>query len=270
MEVIRTSFIRGYTQVLEVDIADFFGSLDHELLVKLLGERISDRRVLKLVKGWLKAGVLDEGTPTETLAGVPQGGVISPLLANIYLNVLDQIWEQEGTGILVRFADDAVILCRTQKGIERAEETIKFCLAALGLEANEAKTRRVDLREGREGFDFLGCHFHARVSGKLLEQGVQKYYLHRWPLTRSINRVRRRVKELTNRRARSGMRRPRGDRRPQSGAPRLGQLLSDRQRRRQVHADRQLCLAQVAPLAGPQAGTKPKTGSSRTVDGRLV
>lgn len=206
MEVIRTSFIRGYTQVLEVDIADFFGSLDHELLVKLLGERISDRRVLKLVKGWLKAGVLDEGTPTETLAGVPQGGVISPLLANIYLNVLDQIWEQEGTGILVRFADDAVILCRTQKGIERAEETIKFCLAALGLEANEAKTRRVDLREGREGFDFLGCHFHARVSGKLLEQGVQKYYLHRWPLTRSINRVRRRVKELTNRRARSGMR----------------------------------------------------------------
>jgi RNA-directed DNA polymerase len=206
MEVIRTSFIKGYTQVLEVDIADFFGSLDHDLLMKLLSERISDRRVLKLVKGWLKAGALEDGANRETIAGTPQGGVISPLLSNVYLNLLDQIWEQEGTGILVRFADDAVILCRTQKGIERAEDKLRFCLAALGLEANQAKTRRVDLREGREGFDFLGCHFHARVSGKLLERGVRKYYLHRWPSTRSMNRVRRRIKELTNRRARSGMR----------------------------------------------------------------
>ena len=206
MEVIRTSFIKGYTQVLEVDIADFFGSLDHDLLIKLLSERICDRRVLKLVKGWLKAGVLEDGASHETVSGTPQGGVISPLLSNVYLNLLDQIWEQEGTGVLVRFADDAVILCRTQRGIERAEDKLRFCLAALGLQANQAKTRRVDLREGREGFDFLGCHFHARVSGRRLEQGVRKYYLHRWPSTRSMNRVRRRVKELTNRRARSGMR----------------------------------------------------------------
>jgi RNA-directed DNA polymerase len=198
MEVIRTSFIKGYTQVLEVDIADFFGSLDHDLLIKLLGERISDRRVLKLVKGWLKAGVLEDGASRETISGTPQGGVISPLLSNVYLNLLDQIWEQEGTGILVRFADDAVILCRTQKGVERAEETIRFSLAALGLEANQSKTRRVDLREGREGFDFLGCHFHARVSGKLLEQGVRKYYLHRWPSTRSMNRVRQKIKDRTS------------------------------------------------------------------------
>jgi RNA-directed DNA polymerase len=205
MEVIRTSFIKGYTQALEVDIADFFGSLDHDLLMKLLQERISDRRVLKLVKGWLKAGVLEEGASHETISGTPQGGVILPLLSNIYLNLLDQIWEKEGTGILVRFADDAVIMCRTRKGIERAEETIRFCLSALGLEANQAKTRKVDLREGREGFDFLGCHFHARVSGRLLEQGVRKYYLHRWPSTRSMNRVRRRVRALTNRRARSGI-----------------------------------------------------------------
>jgi len=197
MEVIRKAFISGYTQVLEVDIADFFGSIDHDLLIKLLKQRISDRRVLKLVKGWLKAGVLDEGARTETLAGVPQGGVISPLLANIYLNVMDQIWEQEGTGILVRFADDAVIVCRTEIGIQRAEETLKLCLAILGLEANVAKTKKVDLREGREGFDFLGCHFHARVSGKLLEQGKRKYYLHRWPSTRSMKRIRQKVKART-------------------------------------------------------------------------
>ena len=197
MEVIRTSFIKGYTQALEVDIADFFGGIDHDLLIKLLKQRISDRKVLKLVNGWLKAGVLDEGARTETLAGVPQGGVISPLLANIYLNVLDQIWEQEGTGILVRFADDAVILCRTETGIQRAEETLKLCLAILGLEANNAKTKKVDLREGREGFDFLGCHFHARVSGKLLEQGKRKYYLHRWPSTRSMKRIRQKVKGRT-------------------------------------------------------------------------
>ena len=197
MEVIRKAFIKGYTQILEVDIADFFGSIDHDLLIKLLQERISDRRVLKLVKGWLKAGVLDEGARTETISGVPQGGVISPLLANIYLNVADQIWEQEGTGILVRFADDAVILCRTEIGIQRADETLKLCLGILGLKANDAKTRTVDLREGREGFDFLGCHFHARVSGKLLERGVRKYYLHRWPSTPSMNRVRQKVRART-------------------------------------------------------------------------
>lgn len=133
----------------------------------------------------------------ETLSGVPQGGVISPLLANIYLNVLDQIWEQEGSGILVRYADDAVILCRTQVGIERAEETLKLCLAILGLKANTAKTKKVDLREGREGFDFLGCHFHARVSGKLLEKGVRKYYLHRWPFTRAMNSIRQKVRVRT-------------------------------------------------------------------------
>lgn len=197
MEVVRKAFIDGYTQVLEVDIADFFGTIDHDLLMKLLQQRISDRKALKLVKGWLKAGVLDEGAHSETLAGVPQGGVISPLLANIYLNVLDQIWEQEGAGTLVRFADDAVILCRTPKGIERAKETLNLCLAILGLKANETKTKKVDLREGREGFDFLGCHFHARVSGKLLEQGKRKYYLHRWPSIRSMNRVRHKVRVRT-------------------------------------------------------------------------
>ncbi|MGQ0678274.1 MAG: group II intron reverse transcriptase/maturase [Actinomycetota bacterium] len=197
MEVIRTSFTKGYTQVLELDIADLFGSLHHDLLIKLLKQRISDRRVLKLVSKWLKVGVMEDGATAHTISGTPQGGVISPLLANIYLNVLDQIWKQEGIGILVRFADDLVILCRTEKGLARAEETLKMCLGILMLEANATKTGKVDLREGREGFDFLGCHFHARVSGKLLEKGVRKYYLHRWPSARSMKRIRQKIKART-------------------------------------------------------------------------
>lgn len=205
LEKIRTSFIKGFNQALEVDIADFFGSLDHELLLKLLNERVSDRRVLKLIRQWLKAGVMKEGRVSETEAGTPQGGVISPLLSNIYLHLFDRIWEEEGAGVLVRYCDDLVILCRNQKEIERAEEKLRFCLAALMLSPNEAKTRKVDLREGREGFDFLGCHFRARVSGRLLERGVRRYYLHRWPSQRSMNRIRGRIRDLTQRRKWAGM-----------------------------------------------------------------
>jgi RNA-directed DNA polymerase len=128
------------------------------------------------------------------------GGVISPLLANIYLHAFDQAWAaQAGGGLLVRYADDAVVLCRTYRQAEQALARVRELLAGLGLELHPDKTRVVDLTEGREGFDFLGCHFHARVSGRLLERGVRRYYLHRWPSTRSMKRVRQRVKALTGR-----------------------------------------------------------------------
>jgi RNA-directed DNA polymerase len=200
LEKIRVAFPRGQQFVLEADILDFFSQIDHDRLMGLVEARISDRRVLKLVRGWLSAGVLDGGVMSETVSGVPQGGVISPLLANIFLHVFDTAWVESGTGELVRYADDFVVLCSTLEQAEQAHEQAKAILGGLGLELHPDKTIVVDLREGREGFDFLGCHFRARMSGRLWEQKrIVRYYLHRWPSARSMKRARARVKTLTSR-----------------------------------------------------------------------
>ncbi len=128
------------------------------------------------------------------------GGVISPLLANIYLNAFDRAWAEHGTGELVRYADDYVVLCKSQDEAEQAQRFATELMGGLGLTLHPDKTRVVDLRKGRTGFDFLGCHFHARMSGKLWEQRhVVRYYLHRWPSLRSMKRARARVKALTGR-----------------------------------------------------------------------
>jgi group II intron reverse transcriptase/maturase len=203
LEVIRLEGGRGHRYVVDGDIRQFFDRMDQSKLMEIVRRRVSDRKVLKLLRQWLEAGVMEEGKERKPITGTPQGGVISPLLSNIYLDVLDETWEREyrHLGKLVRFADDFVVLCRSRAQAEESLRRVGEILGQLGLELHSEKTRIVELGLGREGFVFLGCylrivrsHFKGRT------------YLFRWPSPRAMNQVRARIRELTDRRRRAGMR----------------------------------------------------------------
>tara|TARA_B100000378_G_C18039626_1_gene410141 strand:- start:128 stop:1486 length:1359 start_codon:yes stop_codon:yes gene_type:complete len=203
LEALRKLGAQGYNHVLDADIRDFFGSIDHEKLERLLSRRISDRRVLRLLRLWLRAGVMEDGVRRSNVTGAPQGGVISPLLSNIYLHVLDETWHRSCShlGELVRYADDFVIVCRTKAKLREARRRVDSILGWLKLELHPDKTREVDLSWGKQGFDFLGCHLRKRMSGRIWEEeGRRVYFLHRSPSARAMKQVRTKVHALTSRR----------------------------------------------------------------------
>jgi RNA-directed DNA polymerase len=150
----------GFTHVVDADLADCFGSIPHEPLLQRVGERISDGRILDLLRGWLEADILsgmERWTPT---AGTPQGAVISPLLANIYLHPLDERMATLGYR-MARYADDFVVLCRSREEAEAALAEIRHWVEANGLVLHPDKTHVGDCRLPGEGFEFLGYRFEA-------------------------------------------------------------------------------------------------------------
>lgn len=176
--------------VLDADIQSYFDNIDHEILIKLVERRISDRRVLKTIRKWLKAGVMENGKKQPTEKGSPQGGVISPLLANIYLHVMDTYWTKEARHLseLYRYCDDFVVICRTKEQAIEARQRIQAILKLLKPTLHPTKTTR------KEGFDFLGFRIQkmkSRNTGKLLP--------YMCPSRKAMKRIMDAIREETNR-----------------------------------------------------------------------
>jgi RNA-directed DNA polymerase len=201
LETIRLVGGRGTRFVVDGDIKSYFDTINHELLMGRVGQRITDRRVLKLLRQWLRAGVMENGVVTTTDVGSPQGGVISPLLANIYLGYLDAIWEDHCStlGRLVRYADDFVVLCKTKAQANEALRRLRAIFERMHLQLHPEKTKVVEIGLGKDGFVFLGCYLRS-VRSHLKGQT----YLFRWPAPKSMKKIRMSIRELTDRRRRSG------------------------------------------------------------------
>lgn len=185
--------------VVEADIRSYFDTINHEKLMKLVEMRITDRRVQKLIRQWLKAGVVNEGEFKESEIGSPQGGVISPLLSNIYLNYLDTKWElrYQHLGKLVRFADDFVVTCRIKKDAEHALKAITTIMGKLELQLQPEKTKLVRMWDGEAGFDFLG--FHHRRKQSETASGQKYHETHQFPTKKAMKKMRKNISEVFGR-----------------------------------------------------------------------
>ena len=193
LAVVDENARKGYRWVVDADIEQFFDTLDHQQLMTALRRRISDGELLRLIYRWLKAGYLLDGEFHDTDQGSPQGSVISPLLANVYLHAFDRAQQAEKSfvGRLVRYADDFVIQCGTREHAERALAWAREQLTSLGLSLHPQKTR---VAEDREGFDFLGFH-HRRVDRLYCTCRASRGVL-RWPSKKAQQRFRDRVRQL--------------------------------------------------------------------------
>lgn len=204
VDAITKALLTGHRQVIDADLSKYFDTIPHAKLLAVVAERINDKAILALIKQWLKAPVVEEengkrrtiGGGKGNRLGTPQGGVISPLLANLYLHLLDRIWKRRELSRrygaqLVRYADDFVILCKGR--VDAPMQMVKMVLDRCDLRLNEKKTSVVNAH--KEGFDFLGFRFQMRRSRR-----SGNNYPHVEPSKRSVKRIKAKVKELTSRR----------------------------------------------------------------------
>lgn len=190
LQIIMWNVEKGFNHIYDCDIKGFFDNIPHKKLMQVLNKYVADGTILTMIWEWLKAGYMEEGKFHETNAGTPQGGVISPLLANIYLNELD--WALEAEGIhFVRFADDFLLFAKTEEEIKKAGEIAKKVIEELGLEVSIEKTRFVDFN--KDDFKFIGFNFeHWRQRKK---DGSQYFIVK--PTDRSLKEFKEKIKDLT-------------------------------------------------------------------------
>lgn len=181
---------RGYRAVVDVDLKQCFDTIPHERLLELVQQRVTDRHIVRLIRYWLQAGIEENGTVSYPELGSPQGGVLSPLLANIYLHEIDRIWaERAPRAVLIRYADDMLILCPSLADAEREYAHLQTVVTELGLTLNTAKTR---VGATREGFDFLGFSFRR---GVYTRGGKRREIIIKVPRSKAEQAMRRKLKE---------------------------------------------------------------------------
>ena len=174
--------------IVDVDIKSYFDEIDHDILMKLVEKKISDKKVLKLIRMFLKQGVMENMKYYDVENGSPQGGVISPLLANIFLDPLDKLLEKQGLH-LIRYADDFVIMCKSQEEADNALVTVSDWMTENKLRLHPQKTRIVDMTETGSYFEFLGYHFERTKRGRIS----------RWPRSSSLKKIRDSIRYITRR-----------------------------------------------------------------------
>jgi group II intron reverse transcriptase/maturase len=165
--------------------------------MQAIEERVSDQGVLKLLRVMLRAGVMADGSVHREVSGTPQGGPLSPVLCNVYLHRLDRVWNTSAHGVLVRYCDDLVVMCRSREQAQAALERLTVLLGDLGLEPKASKTRIVHLVEGGQGVDFLG--FHNRLVRGRTPRSAHLVFLGRWPSHKAVQHARDRIRSITAR-----------------------------------------------------------------------